>query len=124
MCGNRFFFGRRRGGFTLIELLVVIAIIALLISILLPSLNKARDLAKLAVCSSQLRGASTAVFIWESQNGHIPFFYNGDQTIPWTTAVASEAGWSDKIIENDPVAMAAETAPQRQCPADEKPTSE
>ncbi len=108
-----------RTGFTLIELLVVIAIIALLVSILLPSLNRAKELAKQAACSAQLRGASMAVFIWESQNGHMPFFYN-EHYSPWTTAVASEAGWSEKIIEGYPALMAAETAPQRQCPADEE----
>ncbi len=51
----------RRGAFTLIELLVVVSIIALLIAILLPSLKKARDQSRNAVCKSNLHQIGLAM---------------------------------------------------------------
>lgn len=66
---------RLRGGFTLIELLVVVAIIALLITILLPTLEKARGQAKMAVCAANLRqvGVAWMVYLGDSDDWFLPY---------------------------------------------------
>jgi len=73
----------KRKGFTLIELLVVVAIIALLISILLPSLSRARELAKRAVCASNLRGIGQGNHIYSNDNSEsFPQHYFLAATVP------------------------------------------
>ncbi|MFN0135103.1 MAG: prepilin-type N-terminal cleavage/methylation domain-containing protein [Phycisphaerae bacterium] len=62
---------RNSRAFTLIELLVVVAIIALLISILLPSLSRARELAKRSVCSANVRSLITSSITYAADNKDI-----------------------------------------------------
>ena len=60
--------GKKKTAFTLIELLVVIAIISLLVSILLPSLSRAKELAGRVVCASQVKHIGLASMMYSNDN--------------------------------------------------------
>jgi prepilin-type N-terminal cleavage/methylation domain-containing protein len=59
---------QRRSAFTLIELLVVVAIISLLVSILLPSLTRAKMLARQVVCATNLKAWGPAILMYAEDN--------------------------------------------------------
>jgi prepilin-type processing-associated H-X9-DG protein/prepilin-type N-terminal cleavage/methylation domain-containing protein len=72
---------RKLKAFTLIELLVVVSIIALLVSVLLPALGKARDSARSAVCKVNLRtGGQAEQFYATDHNGYVAWNRYDDPT--------------------------------------------
>ena len=120
MNGHRDPDARRGRAFTLIELLVVVAIIALLISILLPSLAGAREQAKRVKCGVNLRSVGQAVVSCFTENrGFSPTWDDGgyrDYVTPGNREYVM-ATWIDALFDMDYLGYYEAAL----CPVDERP---
>ena len=92
--------------FTLIELLVVVAVIGILVSLLMPSLGKAREKARRAVCLSNLKQFGVAITIYSNNNDGFAPYHQGPLGNHVLTLITSETfnhmleyGWNEELLK-------------------------
>ena len=91
-------FNRSNRGFTLVELLVVIAIIGVLVALLLPAVQAAREAARRQQCLSNLRQMSIGLLNYESATGELPSAYDFAAGTNPATSLNVGPCWTIKIL--------------------------
>lgn len=130
------FYMEKKQGFTLVELLVVISIIALLLAVLMPSLNKARAQAQKIVCCNNMKTVLLAADIYalENRECYVPIVGGPDMTWHINGITGTNPTWyhndsfrktvdlkSMKNSNDIKTQSASETLPDKfKCPADKR----
>jgi len=120
-------FGRRSRGFTLIELLVVIAIIGVLIALLLPAVQAAREAARRAQCTNNFKQMGIAMHNYHDVNNALPIGRQDNPRRTWALSILpfieqgnlfGAVNFARPFYERENTTVIRSTISAYQCPSD------